>query len=114
MKNAIRIALASALITAAAIKAAPALAEPIAAEQNISFVRTADLDLRSGAGLRQLDERLAQAAREVCGEASNVDLAGKNAIRLCRDETIARAKAETRQLVAAANRGAFIAVTAAR
>ena len=77
MKSAIKIALASALITTAAIKAAPALAQqPGATEANISRVWTGDLDLRSESGQRKLELRLVRAARDVCGSASDADLVG--------------------------------------
>lgn len=109
--TAIRIVIASALITAAALKAVPALAETAPAPQNVSIVHTADLDLNSDAGKRQLDQRLSQAAREVCGEASDVDLEGKNDVRACRADVLARARAEGVDL---ASRGAVIAVTAGR
>ena len=113
MKKAIYIALTSALITTAAIKAAPAIAqEPAATETNISRVRTADLDLGSETGQRKLELRLARAAREVCGTASDVDVVGKNAVRKCRDETLAKARAQSESALAA--RGGVIAVTASR
>ena len=113
MKQAIYIALASALITTAAIKAAPAIAqEPAASETNISRVQTYDLDLGSEAGRRKLEQRLARAAREVCGTASDVDVEGKNEVRKCRVETLAKAREQGETLVAA--RGGVIAVTAAR
>ena len=112
MKRAIYIALASALITTGAIKAAPALAEaPAASATQVSIVRTADLDLASASGQRRLEQRLTRAAREVCGEASIVDLKGKNAVRKCRDETLAKAHTQRDSLIAA--RG-VIAVTASR
>ncbi|MGI8610707.1 MAG: UrcA family protein [Sphingomicrobium sp.] len=113
MKKAIYIALASALITTVAIKAAPAIAqEPAAAETNISRVRTADLDLSSDAGRRKLERRLVNAAREVCGTASDADVEGKNAVRKCRGETLAKARAQGESALAA--RGGVIAVTASR
>ena len=108
--KALHIIIASALITSAAIKAAPALAEQ--PEVAISYVRTADLDLQSNAGRRQLDHRLVTAAREVCGTASNVDLEGKNEVRRCVDSVLIKARGQGQQL--AANRGAVIAVTATR
>jgi len=112
MKNAFVIALASALVTTAAIKAAPALAQVQApVETNVSQVRTADLDLSSEAGRRTLDRRLSRAAREVCGTASDADVEGKNAVRKCRDETLTKAKAQLDRRLA--DRGA-IAVTASR
>ncbi len=112
MKKAIQIVLVSALITTGVIKAAPALAQELTSETNTSLVRTADLDLRSAEGQRKLDQRLANAAREVCGTASDVDVAGKNDVRKCRDETLARARGQREAIVA--GRGAVIAVTAAR
>jgi len=114
MKQAILIALASALITGAAIKAAPALAQEPALETNITLVRTADLDLGSAVGQRQLDHRLANAAREVCGEASDVDIKGKNEVRRCRDETLANVRSQREAMASAGERGAVIAVSAAR
>lgn len=114
MKQAILITLASALITGAAIKAAPAFAEGLPSDQNISLVRTADLDLGTESGQRKLDHRLANAAREVCGEASDVDVAGKNEVRRCRDETLAKVKSQRDSMFAAARRGAAIAVVSAR
>ena len=113
MKNAFTIALASALITTAVIKAEPALAETPTAQANVSVVRTADLDLNSSAGRRQLDLRLARAARDVCGTASDVDLRGKNAVRECRDEVLAEARQKSDVITASQARG-VIAVTAAR
>ncbi|HEU5286710.1 MAG TPA: UrcA family protein [Sphingomicrobium sp.] len=112
MTRALYIALASALITTAAIKAAPALAQAPGGETSISLVRTADLDLGSEAGRRQLDQRLAHAAREVCGTASDFDVEGKNAVRKCRGETLAKARARLESVVA--ERRAVIAVTANR
>lgn len=115
MKNAILIAIASGLATVAALTAFPALAQQAQpAPVNISLVRTADLDLRSGRDRDRLDRRLANAAREVCGYASDADLAGGNELRRCIDETLLTARGQRDQLLAAANRGAVIAVTAAR
>lgn len=116
MKNPFVIAIASALITAGAIKAAPALAEApsSSAEAYVSLVKTADLDLSSKAGQRQLDARIAQAAREVCGTPSDADLVGQNKARQCRHDAIAQATSSREALLAAANRGAVVAVTAAR
>ena len=113
MKKAIYIALTSTLITTAAIKAAPAIAQqPGGAGPNISRVQTADLDLKSEAGQRKLELRLARAAREVCGTASDVDVVGKNEVRKCRVETLAKAREQGETLAAA--RSEVIAVTAAR
>ena len=105
--SAIRIIIASALITTAAIKAAPALAEPANLDVNTSIVRTADLDLSTKAGRRTLDHRLVQAASDVCGTAADFDLAGQNKIRGCRQSVLADARAQGQQL---ASRGTAITV----
>ena len=110
MKQTLRIILASFLATAAVIKAAPVLAESAPASVNVSIVRTADLDLSSRAGRHQLDQRLVVAAREVCGSASDADLVGKNQVRRCRGDVLARAQAQRDTLLA----GQPIAVTAER
>lgn len=112
MKNTMKIILASALITAGALRAAPALAEtPLAnMETRVSYVQTADLDLSSKSGQRTLDLRIAQAAREVCGTPSESDLVGQNNARECRQDVIARTSGERDALLAAADRGATIAI----
>ena len=108
--SAIRIIIASALITTAAIKAVPALAEPVAGpDVNVSIVRTADLDLSTENGRRALDYRLVHAAREVCGTASDVDLVGQNKVRACRKNVLSDARAKGDQL---ASRGASITIAA--
>jgi UrcA family protein len=111
--KAITIIVTSFAIATGVIKAAPALAQEPAAV-NVSLVRTADLDLGSTQGQRKLDQRLANAAREVCGTASDVDVEGKNEVRKCRDDTLANAKGQRDAVLAAATRGAIIAVTASR
>lgn len=111
MDKGFKIAAASFLITAAALKAVPALAEPAPASVNVNVVHTADLDLSSVSGKRQLDQRLVVAAREVCGEASDVDLEGKNDVRACRANVLAKARAESIEL---ASRGETITVAAVR
>ena len=112
--KAITIVLASALITGAALKAVPALAETNSPEVAVSVVHTADLDLNSDAGKRQLDRRLANAAREVCGTASDFDLEGKNEVRECRGLVLANAREQGQAIIARNERGAAIAVVAAR
>jgi len=104
--SAIRIIIASALISTAAIKAVPALAEPVTGQNvNVSIVHTADLNLATDAGRRALDARLSQAAREVCGTPSDVDLAGKNKARACRANVLADARAKGEQLAAHGDSG---------
>jgi UrcA family protein len=116
MKNPFVIALTAALITGAALKAVPAFAETVAPEGQtyFSYVQTADLDLSSARGQRALDQRLAHAASDVCGTPSDADLVGQNKARQCRHDAVARASGDREALLAAANRGAVIAVTASR
>src|SRR4051812_28754853 len=97
MKTPILIATGSFLIAAAALKAAPALAEPVQ-PQSVSVVQTSDLDLSSQAGRRELNQRIVIAAYEVCGAASDVDLVGQNAVRQCRKEVLPEARAKGEQL----------------
>ena len=76
MKDMLKIIAVSALATAAVIKAVPAFSEPALA-QNVAIVQTADLDLSTASGRAALEHRLVTAAYEVCGTASDADLAGK-------------------------------------
>ena len=104
MSRTFKIILASFLITAGAIKAAPAQAAPQGSDssQVSASVRTADLDLSTRAGQRALEQRLAIAVVEVCGTPSDVDLAGKNRARACRAETSARLAVERDRRIAGA------------
>lgn len=84
-----------------AATATPALAEaPVIAT---STVQTADLDLSSARGQQLLDRRLSQAVKEVCGVASDADIAGKNDVRRCRTETLTSLADERDQRIAAAS-----------
>jgi len=108
--NAIRIVIASGLVTAAIIKGVPALAESAThSDVNVSIVPTADLDLSTRSGKRTLNERLIQAASEVCGTASDVDVVGKNQMRACRTKVLAEALSKSEQL---ASRGTAIVIAA--
>lgn len=109
MKQTLKIIAASALVTAAVIKAVPAFAENVPS-QAVTIVHTADLDLSTTTGRNALDHRLVNAAYEVCGDASNVDLAGKNKVRACRVDVLAKARAESQQL---ASRGSGSILVAA-
>ena len=113
MKPTFRIILTAFLATAAVMEVAPALAASTSV--NVSVVRTADLDLFQPTPRRhQLDQRLVVAAREVCGTASDADLAGKNHVRDCRDKVLDQVRERRNTLVASARSGERIAVTAAR
>ena len=84
-----------------AFTATPALAEaPVIAT---ATVQTADLDLSSAQGQRALDQRLNQAVKEVCGTASDADIAGKNDVRRCRVDTLASLSDDRDQRIAAAS-----------
>lgn len=83
-----------------AFASAPALAQPPVA---VATVKTADLDLSTADGQRALDLRLTHAVRDVCGEASDADVAGKNAVRRCRVETLASLAGERDERVAQAS-----------
>jgi UrcA family protein len=111
MKQTLKIILASALATAAVLKAVPAFAETSPA-QNVSIVRTADLDLSTSAGRAKLDHRLVIAAHEVCGTASDVDLAGKNKVRECRTNVLADARSKASEATAARGASRAIAIAA--
>jgi UrcA family protein len=89
------------LATLLAFSATPTLAEPPVIATSI--VQTADLDLNTANGQRALDQRLAKAAKEVCGSASDVDVAGKNDVRRCRVETLASLSDDRDQRIAAAS-----------
>ena len=89
------------IATLLALTATPGLSEPPVIASTI--VQTADLDLSSQVGQRALDHRLSQAAKEVCGTASDFDIAGKNEVRRCRVETLASLADERDQRVAAAS-----------
>jgi len=84
-----------------AFSAAPAMAEPPSIAT--STVQTADLDLSSKAGQRALELRLNQAIKEVCGYASDADVAGKNDVRRCRTETLANVSGQRDQRIAKAS-----------
>jgi UrcA family protein len=86
-----------ALLFVAAVAASPLAAEPVSTSR---AVQTADLDLSTAAGLRTLDHRLTIAIVDACGEASDVDLEGANAVRACRADARARVAAERDRIVA--------------
>jgi UrcA family protein len=89
------------IATLLAFTATPALAEPPVTIT--STVQTADLDLSSKAGQSTLDHRLSLAAKEVCGTASDADIAGKNDVRNCRAEVLASVATDRDQRIAAAS-----------
>ena len=111
MRNTALFALA--LIASVAI-VSPTVAQAFEPETVTSIVRTGDLDLSNDSGQQELERRIALAAREVCGTASDADLEGKNAARQCREDTVAQASAQREQLLAAARSGTPILVASVR
>jgi UrcA family protein len=87
---------------AAAFTSLPASAQS-AAPASVA-VSTADLDLHSPAGIAALDRRIQVAIRTLCGEASDVDVHGKNAVGRCRAETLATIAPQRAQAIALARR----------
>ncbi len=86
----------SATVTGTAMAAGP--------DAGIAIVRTADLDLNNARDLRTLDRRLTNAIVDACGEASNVDVAGRNAVRACRIDARAKVDVERERLIQLAAR----------
>lgn len=109
--TALKIILSSALITGIVLKGGPALAETAQAPVNVSIVQTADLDLNSEVGQRQLEHRITRAAYDVCGTASDADLKGKNDVRACRADVLAKARVPSTEL---ASRSAPMKIAAGR
>lgn len=93
MKQTFLIMTGSALATAALFFAtAPARSAQIApATEVVRIVPTADLNLASEAGRKALNHRITRAVIDLCGQAADVDLAGRNAVRKCRADTLAEA-----------------------
>ena len=96
---------------AAAFTALPASAQTAAAPASVA-VATADLDRRSPAGIAALDRRIHAAVRTLCGEASDVDLHGKNAVGKCRVEALAQAETQRAQAIASTRTAGALALAA--
>ncbi|WP_051504060.1 UrcA family protein [Sphingomonas jaspsi] len=77
------------ILISLALAAVPALAaaEPVTEART---VKVADLDLSSTNGKAALGQRIIDA----CGEAAEVDLAGRNAVRACRADAHAKVAAQ--------------------
>lgn len=115
MKNTKLIGLASAICLSGLVNPVPIFAQRApASETYVSVVRAADLNLRTQDGQRELARRLAAAARNVCGTASEVDLLGKNKIRSCRNKALSEAKARSKALIDSFEVGQLVAVGGAR
>ncbi|MEA3004142.1 MAG: hypothetical protein QOH81_2930 [Sphingomonadales bacterium] len=95
---------------AIAVTAAPAVAQPPVSA--ILVVRTADLDLRSPAGISAMDRRVRAVVALACGDSSEVDLHGRNAAVRCRAETLAAVAAQRSRAIALARRGSATEIAA--
>jgi UrcA family protein len=84
---------------AAILPLVPATASPTVTNRVV--VSFQDLDLGSVRGRAALDRRIARAAEEVCGTASEADLAARNAVRRCRAGTVEIGRAEAYRIAAA-------------
>jgi UrcA family protein len=102
MKETLLLMTGSALATAALFFAsAPARSAQIsAATEVVQVIPTADLDLGSAAGRKVLDRRIGRAVIDLCGQAADVDLAGRNAVRKCRADALVQANAARDQRLA--------------
>ena len=102
MKETLLLMAGSALATTALFFAsAPARsAEISAAAEVVQVIPTADLDLGSAAGRKALDRRIGRAVIEICGQAADADLAGRNAVRKCRADALVQANAARDQRLA--------------
>ena len=97
--TAIGIILTSALVTAAVIKAFQRLPKPRPRRRSASCAPPTSI-CRPAIGREALDKRLVTAANAVCGAAADVDLAGRNDVRLCRKDVLAQARAKTDAIAA--------------
>ena len=104
--------LLSLAIAAVAFTASPAIAQTTGSGQLI--VSYADLDLRTDAGVRRLDRRIRSAVELACGPISSADPAGKNDVLDCRSETLAAARAQREQVIAAANANSQVRLASRR
>ncbi|KQS04112.1 hypothetical protein ASG11_07515 [Sphingomonas sp. Leaf357] len=80
----------------------PAFGQEITPAPRSQIVRHADLDLRRASDIRRLDRRIGIAVRAACGTASDLDLAGQNAVTRCRKDTEAMLSARRARAIATA------------
>ena len=89
-----------------------ALAQPPAQDRRQREVRVsyADLNLRTAAGVKQLDRRLVAAVRTVCAQAhGTLDLHSKSDSRQCISVTTAEFGAQRNRIVARESAATFLA-----
>jgi len=90
----------------------PAFAENAPARPSVT-VSHSDLDLTSARGTKTLERRVWRAVVAVCGTAPDYDLAGRNDVRECQRDTLRAASTQTGAVIASANRGQPIRISAA-
>lgn len=93
-----------ALAAMAALSCAAATAQgadqPVNRPVNREVITVADLDLHSPADIRTLDRRILTAVRAACGEASDADVAGSNAMRRCQRQLLTELAVQRARLIA--------------
>ena len=97
IRHLIPIALISTLVTA------PADAGYSKSGHRSTSVSYADLNLGSSEGRDKLDQRIARAVRDVCGDRSAADLSERSEARKCGNETMLIVKPQRDRAVAFAN-----------
>ncbi len=108
MFNAAAVGIASLVLAAAAVGTGSANAATLQAGPSLQ-VRHADLDLTRAHDVARLNQRIARAARTVCGNADLRDLGAMAAMNKCRVVAVANAAAGVELAVARANRGSALA-----
>lgn len=93
---------------AAALLAAPSMAQNRTPVVQAQAVAHADLDLHDARGVRRLDLRIARAARALCGDASAFDMVGRRKAAQCVDAAVARV-ADARAVAIAGTRDVMVA-----
>ena len=91
--------------------APPAFAEPAT---HTALVEHRDLDLKSTAGAKALQQRVWRAVVAVCGTTSDFDIAGQNDIRQCRRDTLQAASVQADLAIAGASRNEPLRVASVR
>ena len=98
-RKTVLVAAFAAIVLNTGIAASPAAAQTVDSV-TISY---ADLNLANAAGRAVLDRRIAQAARQVCGEFPPVELRRNSLSRACQADVIASAEAQRSAVVFASN-----------
>lgn len=96
------------LFALALISSGAFITPTVAQAPDVRIVATADLDLGTVAGRKALDTRIARAAIDLCGTASDADLAGANDVRACRDQAVADARKQIEQRLASNRAGPIV------